>query len=364
MSPIRVGFVGLSKNGWATTILAPTLVKNDKYRLIAVSTTSKDSAEASAAQQKQNTGHEIAPYFGSTSQIANDPNVDFVAVAVKSPSHRDALIPVIEAGKNFFIEWPAGKNLKETREFAAAAHAKGLKTIVGLQGRHTVVIKKVKELIDSGAIGKVLSTSIIALSPRELRYWGPEVAEKNLFTALADQGSSMIEVAIGHHLDTFTHVLGDFASVSATTAVLYPTANVINADGTTVKTIDNVDSDHIAFTGLLKSGAIASVTWRSGYASKGRQQLVWEIDGEKGAIRLTDDQIPSAYVHIRDPKLYLNGELVEVHGGGLATNIAAGWEEFTKGNEGKHATIDDAVRIRGLIEAIGLSGQEGRRVNL
>ncbi|KAF5347367.1 hypothetical protein D9758_011275 [Tetrapyrgos nigripes] len=360
MSPIKVGFVGLSKSGWAATILAPTLAKNDKYSLVAVSTTSQESAEASAAKQKETSGHTVKAYSGDTSHIANDPDVDFVAVAVKSHLHREALMPAIEAGKDFFIEWPAGKNLKETKEFAEAAHAKGLRTMVGLQGRHGAV----KEIIESGTIGRVLSTSIIALAPRELRYWGPEVSEKNLSTAIAGEGTSMSEIAIGHQLDVFTYILGDFASVSATTAIMYPTANIIGDDGTTVKTIENTSADHVAFTSILKSGAVASLSWRGGYPSKGRQQFVWEIDGETGAIRMTDDQVASAFVHIRDPKLYLNGELVEVTGGGLATNIAARWEEFAKGSKGDYATIDDAVRIRSVIEAIGLSSREGRRVTL
>ncbi|KIK52564.1 hypothetical protein GYMLUDRAFT_49854 [Collybiopsis luxurians FD-317 M1] len=362
MSTFHVGFVGLSTTGWAMTALAPALVKNSKYRLIAVSTTSKDSAEASAARQAEATGQRVTPYFGSTAAIANDPQINLVAVAVKSPRHWEALTPVIDAGKNFFLEWPAGKNLMETKKFADAAHAKGLRSMVGLQGRHTAVIKTVKEILDAGKIGKILSTSIIALAPSELQYWGPQVAERNLFTAIPNQGSSMLEIAIGHHLDILTYLMGDFASVSATTATLFPKADIVPENGSGIsKTIDNLLADHIVINGLLKSGAIASLSWRGGYASKGRHQLVWVIDGEKGAIRMSGS---SAFIHIRDPELYLNEELVQVSNGGLQANIAEGWEEFTKGKEGRHATIDDAVRIRSLIDAIESSSELGKKIDL
>lgn len=144
MAPIKVGFVGLSSSGWASSVLAPSLLNSDRFTLAAVSTTSSESANASAEKYSAIVGHPVKPYYGSTSKIANDPDVDLVAVAVRTPSHRDAVLPVIEAGKDLFIEWPAGNGLKETQEFAAAAHAKGIRTIVGLQGRHTAVVKKVR----------------------------------------------------------------------------------------------------------------------------------------------------------------------------------------------------------------------------
>ena len=142
-SPIKVGFVGLSKQGWASVQLAPTLLKNEKYSLTAVSTSSPESSKASAEKQSVAIGHLVTPYSGSTSEIAADPNVDFVAVSVRSLNHYDALTPVLDAGKDFFIEWPAGRNTKETLEFAEKAHTKGLRSMVGLQGRHSAVVKKV-----------------------------------------------------------------------------------------------------------------------------------------------------------------------------------------------------------------------------
>lgn len=72
-------------------------------------------------------GHPVKPYHGDTSQIANDANVDLVIVAIKAPAHKAAILPAIEAGKDVFVEWPAGTNSKDTAEIAAAAKAKAVK---------------------------------------------------------------------------------------------------------------------------------------------------------------------------------------------------------------------------------------------
>lgn len=142
-SLIRVGFVGLSKSGWASIALAPTLLKNkDTYDLVAVSTRSASSAEESAEKCSAVVGHPVKAYHGNSDQIANDPNVDLVVIAVKAPSHHATILPVIEAGKDVFIEWPAGANLNETIDIAQRAAQKKIRSIVGLQGRHSVVIEK------------------------------------------------------------------------------------------------------------------------------------------------------------------------------------------------------------------------------
>jgi predicted dehydrogenase len=143
-SPIQVGFVGLSKTGWAASALAPSMLQHkDKYVLKAVSTSSLESATASAEKYTKELGYPVKPYHGDVSQIAGDSDVDLVVVAVKARDHKAAVLPAIEAGKDIFIEWPAGVNLSETTEIADAARQKGIRTMVGLQGRHGPVITKV-----------------------------------------------------------------------------------------------------------------------------------------------------------------------------------------------------------------------------
>ena len=141
MAPIRIGFVGLSQTGWAAWMLAPPLFQpplSSSYKLVAVSTTNATSAQAAADKYSKLANNPVKPYHGSTSAIAKDPEIDLVAVVVKAPAHRDAAIPVLQAGKDLFVEWPAGKNLQETQEIARLAQEKGVRTIVGLQGRQKI----------------------------------------------------------------------------------------------------------------------------------------------------------------------------------------------------------------------------------
>ena len=226
MSPIKVGFVGLSSSGWASIALAPGLLQHPSlYKLTAVSTTSPASASESAKKYSEVVGHPVKPFFGDTSKIANDPDVDLVVVSVKAPAHRDALLPAIEAGKNVFVEWPGGLGLEGSSEIAEAARKKGVRTMIGLQGPHSPVVKKVryiwprwimnahkfmvegqrnyciwkdrqslvfqhcKWLIVAGIYCLTHYGFLqIAMAPQELGSWGPFVSEKNPYTVDGTQG--------------------------------------------------------------------------------------------------------------------------------------------------------------------------------
>lgn len=181
-------------------------------------------------------------------------------------------------------------------------------------------------------------------------------------------GATMLDIALGHELDILTHLLGDFASVSATSAIIYPEATLFSPNSDETRTATVTAADHVAFSGILKSGAVASVVWRGGYSSTpGRTQFVWAIDGEDGSIRVEEDAVAGAFIHIRDPKLFLNGERVPTDEmwGGFSGNIRAAWAEFADGGqEAKYATIEDAVKLKTLLHAIDSSARDGMRVVL
>lgn len=174
----------------------------------------------------------------------------------------------------------------------------------------------------------------------------------------------MLDIGVGHLFDSVTYLLGDLATVSATTANHYPIVTVLDdKQQPTEKTVNSSAPDQIAFTGLFKSGAISSAIFRAGLpASQGRKHL-WEIVGEAGLIHMESDELSSALVNTKAPKLYLNGALVEVQQvAGPANNITSAWEAFAKGE--RSPNLEDALKLRRLLEGVTRSAQEGRVVNL
>lgn len=96
----------------------------------------------------------------SPTSIAQDPNVDIVAVSVNVPQHYDLIQPALEAGKDVFCEWPLARNAAQAEELVNLAKKKGVKTLVGLQARQSPSIIKAKEIVSSGKLGKILGTTM------------------------------------------------------------------------------------------------------------------------------------------------------------------------------------------------------------
>ena len=161
--PIHLGIIGLSTKGWASTYLAPPLLKDplsSKYRIAAVCTTNADSAKASAERHTVN-GHKPTAYTSVDDMISSD-GVDMVGVSVNIRHHFELSKKVLGAGKTLFVEWPACVGLGGTKELAALAKDKGVRNIVGLQARQGLLFRKVKAIVESGGIGRVVSTTMVS----------------------------------------------------------------------------------------------------------------------------------------------------------------------------------------------------------
>lgn len=93
-------------------------------------------------------------------ELAKDPNIDLVVCSVRVDRHLATISPSLKAGKDVYVEWPLGKSLAEAKELLRLKNEGGVKkAVVGLQARQAPLIKKVKEIIESGRIGEVYSST-------------------------------------------------------------------------------------------------------------------------------------------------------------------------------------------------------------
>jgi predicted dehydrogenase len=272
--PIRVGIVGLSASGgWAADAHVGALAAVDGFELRALSATSAASAQAAADK------FSVPLAFGSVQELVASEEVDLVVVAVKVADHRAPVMAALDAGKAVLCEWPLATGLHEATELAELAVASDVRTAVGLQGRSTPVVQYVRDLVADGYVGEVLSTSVVASAAA----WGDVFPTRNAYTLDREAGNTMLGVAVGQLADPLTYVLGEVRDVTATTANRRP--RVRNAE--TGEIVAKTSEDQIAVTGVLDSGAVASLHFRGGL-SRGTN-LLWEINGTDGDLVITGD---------------------------------------------------------------------------
>lgn len=292
-SPIRVGLMGLNRNTstsnqvpglWATKTHLPYILASPKFKLIAVCNSTIESSQA--AIKNHNLGPEVAAY-GSPEALAKDPNVDMVIISVMVRKHYMLAKPALLAGKDIFVEWPLGASTAEAEEMAGLAKEHGCKTIVGLQARASPLIIKIKDLISSGKIGKVLSSTVISsfggLPPGGM--W-PTGAEYYLDIS---SGGTPLSIFFGHFLDSFVHVLGDFKELKSSMRTDYPLVDIVDMSGNVLqKDYRKTTPDGIQILGTLESGASASIAYYTATSTSiDGTGVRWMITGTEGQIEVT-----------------------------------------------------------------------------
>jgi predicted dehydrogenase len=271
---LGVGIVGLSASGgWAAAAHVPALNHVDGYELRALSASSHASAHAAGEK------FGVALTFGNAHDLATCDDVDMVVITVKVPEHRELVLDALDAGKVVLCEWPLGNGVAEAEEMADAAADKGLPAFVGLQARSAPTVRFLRDLIADGYVGEVLSTSVIGSGGA----WGAMIDSRNAYLLDRKNGGTMLTIPFGHTIDALTMVLGEFVTISATTA----TRRTAAVDTTTGQTLPMTAEDQIAVAGVLESDAVASVHFRGGM-SRGTN-LLWEINGTDGDLVITGD---------------------------------------------------------------------------
>jgi predicted dehydrogenase len=293
MSPICVALVGLSSSAkvtWASDAHLPYLLSaNGKthYKLVALLNSSVAAAES--AISTFNLPHDVKAY-GDPDSLAADPDIDLVVANTRVDVHYPVVEASIRAGKAVFIEWPLTEDLASALELTK--NLPNLRnSIVGLQGRVMPLTLRLKEVLASGTIGKVLSSEVRAFGNLMQRDGFPES-----LTYFADRkvGGHPINIHYGHMIDYVNEVLGDWESFDAKMQIQRPKLKVFGSKGEVTGSVKSDVPDFLSAHGTLKTdngvtvpGATLSATFRLGQPFKGEPGLVWTIVGEKGELRVT-----------------------------------------------------------------------------
>lgn len=166
----------------------PYLIASPHYQITALCNTSVKSAKAAVERYDLPA---TTRTYGTSEDLAQDPEVDLVVCNVRVDRHYQVMMPVLRAGKNAFVEWPLGSNLEQAKEMVATAKASGSKTIVGLQARASPFTQKIKQLVQGNAIGDLLSSTmsynvgfVADAEPPGVDYMAKKAVGGNLMTIL------------------------------------------------------------------------------------------------------------------------------------------------------------------------------------
>lgn len=96
-------------------------------------------------------------FASAEEMLKQDKLADVMFICTMDRQHYGHAIPALNKGYHLLLEKPASPDPKECREIADTANRLGLEVVVCHVLRYTPFYRKVKEIMDSGVLGQVLS---------------------------------------------------------------------------------------------------------------------------------------------------------------------------------------------------------------
>lgn len=163
MKEISWGFIGCGevtekKSGPAFNEVAGSHIE-------AVMSRSEDKARSYAER------HHIRKWYTDAQELIDDPHVNAIYIATPPSSHATFAIMAMRAGKPCYVEKPLASSYEDCVRINHISMQTGVPCFVAYYRRYLPYFQKVKQIVESGTLGKVINVQIrFSVPPRDLDY--------------------------------------------------------------------------------------------------------------------------------------------------------------------------------------------------
>lgn len=134
---------------------------------------------------------------------------DGVVIALPNQLHFSAGMTLVKHSIPMLMEKPVCDSLEEAFQLADASEKAGVPILVGHHRRHSPLIQKAKEIIDSGRLGKITAVHGFCWFLKPKDYFEGKTAWRS------QAGGGVILINLIHVIDDMRNLCGDIASVQA-----------------------------------------------------------------------------------------------------------------------------------------------------
>ena len=270
-----------------------------------------------------------AKAYSSLEEMLENCKVDLVSICLPPSLHCETTVKMLERGIHVLCEKPLAPTLEECDRMLKAAKDSGAVLSTVAQNRFKPDVKKVRNLIESGCLGKILFGQATSLWWRGTNYYNLSWRGK-----WETEGGGCTLIHGIHHIDLFLWMMGKVESVTA----------VVANEARDNSEVEDLSMGMVRFV----NGSVGNVV--SSLLHHGEDQRLL-LDGEYGTAELplklaASSQMENGFPEPNEKKL-------------------AQMKEICESVETKYT--GHTAQIRDVLEAIqdnrpvGVSGEDGRR---
>ncbi|MEM8782128.1 MAG: Gfo/Idh/MocA family oxidoreductase [Planctomycetota bacterium] len=189
--PVSIGIAGLGRSGW--NIHADTLAAlPQRFTVVAV-------ADGQATRREEATQRFGCEAYADVDAMLADPKLEAVVIATPNTLHAAHAISAFEHGLHVVAEKPMAMDLSEADAMIGAASRAGRLLAPFQNRRFEAGFLKVREIIDSGQLGRVV----------QVRMCWHQFTRRWDWQVVRDQGGGLLRVNGTHLIDQAMQFLGD-----------------------------------------------------------------------------------------------------------------------------------------------------------
>ena len=276
---IRVGIAGCGKIAQVRHL--PEYQDRPDVTIRGLFDLNQERAKALAEQYK-------ARAYASYEELLADSEIDAVSICTANIAHAEMAIAALRAGKHVLCEKPMATTLEDCERMVKAAEESGKVLMIGQNQRLAAAHVKAKELLEAGAIGRLISFTTA------FRHGGPETwtVDPGANTWFFDKSravmGAMADLGI-HKTDLIQFLTGQkVVQVQAHLATL----DKKYADGSPIGVDDNAICIY-----TLEGGAVGTMTasWTD-YCGEDNSTVLF---GTEGVMRIYEDPAHSVVLNRR-----------------------------------------------------------------
>ena len=151
--------------------------------------------------------HGIPRWYTDAQELINDTDVNAVYIATPPSSHATYAIMAMKAGKPVYVEKPLAAAYEDCARINRVSEETGVPCFVAYYRRYLPYFQKVKEIVESGVLGKIIAVQIRFATPPRLEDFGkngefpwrlqPDIAGGGYFYDMAPHQLDFLQYLFG-----------------------------------------------------------------------------------------------------------------------------------------------------------------------
>ena len=147
--------------------------------------------------------------YPNVNELLNSKNLDAVIVATPNQLHEKHTVSFLKNKIPVLLEKPISDNINSAKKIISSANKNKTPLLIGYHRRHNPIVSKVKELIDKGKLGNIVSANVLCWLYKHKAYYNEKWR--------ISKGGGPLGINLVHDIDMICYLLGPIQYVQAFT---------------------------------------------------------------------------------------------------------------------------------------------------